>query len=67
MPNNPVCQCCKGDRFVEVTLRDLSGKQRDGCGVQYAVACEMCNGKGYTTQEDHDRYLRSVGWLDGER
>lgn len=54
------CQQCKGGRFVNEKLKDHSGKN-GGTLVDHIVICDMCLGKGYTTEEDHDRYLRSMG------
>ena len=59
------CQKCKGDRHIEVRLRDKSGKRPDSCLVPHIVACDMCDGKGYTDQSDQDRYLRGMGVYPG--
>jgi hypothetical protein len=55
------CHRCKGNSHVTVTLKDLSGKQSDGCGIDHIISCPMCNGKGFIADEDRERYYRSLG------
>ena len=52
------CKTCQGRGFVEVYLKDHSGKAYDPRGRLHTVVCDICHGKGYVTQEDIDDYYR---------
>lgn len=57
-----ICKACKGDRVLKTRIRDLSGKMfNDSCTHYTLWPCHVCDGKGYITQEDRDRYLHSMG------
>jgi len=51
------CQECHGDKFVHVKLKDLGTSEY----VDHLIACPTCSGKGYTTKEDSDSYMHSMG------
>lgn len=56
------CQKCHGAKFYYAKLRDLSGRTPGSPSVvEHLLACDMCGGKGYTDQSDHNRYLRGMG------
>jgi hypothetical protein len=37
---DPICHKCKGEAHYTITLRSISGKDIDGCGKRYLVACD---------------------------
>ena len=63
MPRNEPCQQCKGNKYYQEKIRNGShGFRGDSDYWVWAyVVCDMCLGKGYTDQEDHNRYLRGMG------
>lgn len=42
-----VCNRCHGEKFVNVTLKDLSGKNSHGMGNTHLIGCPECNCTGY--------------------
>jgi DnaJ-class molecular chaperone len=57
MHDSPVCQQCRGQGRVEERVKNLGTLEYR----QAIVSCDMCAGKGVITQDDRDRYLRSMG------
>ena len=53
-----VCKTCYGEGHNVEFLKDHSGKCQDPRGRCHIVVCDVCNGKGYVTQEDIDDYYR---------
>jgi len=37
-----ICDRCLGTGMLDVILRDMSGKQPDGCGIRHIVDCPNC-------------------------
>ena len=50
------CQRCKGAKRLHIRVMNHGTKEMD----EAIVTCPMCDGKGFTDQSDHARYLRSV-------
>lgn len=50
-----VCHRCKGEKFVQEKLRHPATSSYQ----IHTIACPMCDGKGYITQEDLDAERRS--------
>lgn len=57
------CNCCRGQKTVREPLFLVStrGPWLDSTRKYGIFRCTQCDGKGYCTQEDSDRYLRSMG------
>lgn len=51
------CKTCAGWGHVTVKMKDLAGRNHDGCGLEGIVACPLCNGKGYITDADRQRIM----------
>ena len=59
------CKQCQGKGWYETTLRDLEGRQRDGCGVPAVVPCDQIG--CHNGIVDTEAFYRVVGFLPGER
>jgi hypothetical protein len=57
------CNYCRGAKMVQERLFKVSSRGRwlDSTHQYATVFCPQCDGKGYCTQEDSHRYLRSMG------
>ncbi len=53
------CHRCKGEKFVTEKANDLSGKSNNTPSV---VICPMCDGKGYISASDREKYYDVAKW-----
>lgn len=51
-----VCSCCRGFKYRRVELKNLGTLDYE----EHIISCDMCNGKGYITQEDRYSYYHSL-------
>lgn len=52
-----ICKTCRGQKYIYQKVKNLGTlDSRDSREV-----CPTCRGKGYTTKEDQDAYLHSMG------
>lgn len=56
---NKECTICKGNTYVTMKMKDLSGRQLHSCGILRICVCPNCLGKGFTTKNDNKR-IKSV-------
>ena len=52
-----VCSRCKGQKSVVERIQNLGTREYE----HHIVCCDNCEGKGFITNEDLNRYRRSVG------
>lgn len=57
-----VCNRCHGQKFVFEKLYNYGKCEY----VEHLLTCDQCEGKGYTDENDHRRYLHSMGVIGAE-
>jgi transcriptional regulator NrdR family protein len=48
------CQKCQGEKYETIKVRNT----QYGYDIHGLVPCDMCNCKGYTTEEDAKEWMR---------